>query len=354
MSDNKIFKETIEFSLDASISGAFFETKISQLYSTDKIYSVRRDYLIDASTDEILQFFLDYDRGFQYRTFNGYITIIWNDFIVIHLSGSLYPQVKYKRGNYEDDIIYTGDIGSVRKLVDAFDEHFSEMMVPPHHVVSMVIQGQNGLDRISLPVKTDRKFYPAMYPCIEDPVKFLTDFLTSSANVLVLTGPAGLGKSALINQLILQAELPTTIVFDTAVMRNESLYTNFIGDSLRNNGGLMIMEDSDIILGDREMEQNEMMSRLLNLSDGIVNTSGAKFVFSANITDKANIDSALIRPGRCFDVVEFRNLTKKEAEVAAESIGIDLFDEDKDDWTVAEIFNRTANRKEKKMRVGFV
>lgn len=349
---NRIFNERVDFNLDASISGAFTESLISQL-DVDNIYSVKREYLIATTADDIFDFYSRYP-GMNYRVFNGYCAVLWTDKVVVTVYGGFYEPHKYTNTNFENDIIVSGDIIEVQGLVDAFDKHYEDRIIPSHHVVSMVVDGQHGLEKINLPVKLDRKFYPEMYPCIADPNQFISDYLNSDANVLILMGPAGLGKSALINEIILRAEVSTSIVFDINVMRNEKLYTDFISQSLRGKGGLMIMEDSDLILMDRTVGQNEMMSKLLNLSDGIVNTSGAKFIFSANITNKDEIDHALIRPGRCFDVVEFRNLTRKEAQIAADAVGKELFDDSKDEFTVAEIFNSTANRRDTKMKVGFV
>jgi hypothetical protein len=65
-----------------------------------------------------------------------------------------------------------------------------------------------------------------------------------------------------------------------------------------------------------------MMGKLLNTADGLVRTN-KKVILSANITHLENVDSALTRPGRCFDVLRFRELTVKEAAAAALAAGIE-------------------------------
>jgi ATP-dependent 26S proteasome regulatory subunit len=42
------------------------------------------------------------------------------------------------------------------------------------------------------------------------------------------------------------------------------------------------------------------MSRFLNISDGLIKLPNKKLVFTTNVTNFENIDSALLRPGRCF------------------------------------------------------
>lgn len=340
------------FNLDTSTSSAFAE--IIESRWDFNVYSVCRTYIMSVSADEIFDYFADKYPNLKYKIFYGRVAYLWCDEFSVKLSGNFFPHKTAVNPRFDDDITISGMKDVVLGILRVFDDRFDKHIVPEHHIVNMIIKGSHGsLDKISLPVKTDRKFYPELYPTIKDPSQFIKDFLSSTANVLILTGPAGLGKSALINEIILKAGVPTEIVFDIDVMRTDTLYTNFINRSLSDDGGLMIMEDADLILSDRQTAANDMMSRLLNLSDGIVNTSGAKFIFSANLKGKEEIDDALVRPGRCFDVVEFRNLTYHEAVIASEAVGVELYAE-KEEYTVAELFNRTGNRKDKKRKVGFI
>lgn len=344
--------DKVTWAIDTSVTDAYSHIIESKwLDKMKNIYSVERYYIINCSVDDIFDYFLDTYPDLTYRVFYGSTATLHNDQFAIRVAGDVSSPNNRKR--FDNRIIYSGDRKKVREVIKAFETHFEDLIVPDGSIVTMVIDGGGRLEHINLPVKTDRKFYPEMYPCLEDPSKFIDDFLDSSANVLILTGPPGLGKSALINEIITRADRPTFIVFDQAVMKTDKLYTDFINKALNDGSGLMIMEDADLILSDRTVTQNEMMSRLLNLSDGIMDTSGAKFIFTANLKDKSEIDDALLRPGRCFDVVEFRNLTYQEAVRAAEAIGVELYDHDKTEYTVAEIFNSTNNRKEK-FKFGFV
>lgn len=101
---------------------------------------------------------------------------------------------------------------------------------------------------------------------------------------------------------------------------------------------------------------NTMMHRFLNVGDGLVTTKGKKMIFSTNLPSIRDIDSALVRPGRCFDILSFDQLSQEEAEILAEKLNVKL-DGEKDKWSIAEIFNKqtydfvssTSNRK-----VGFI
>lgn len=350
----KVILSPTNYTLDTSTVGAYQEI-IENSFNFSQVYGVKRDYTIKANADEILGYFLSAYPDIKYRIFYGGSTLLWTDSMTIRFRGDFHEAKRVVNKRFEEDIIFTGRRDVIPGVVDAFDKHFENAIVSNHLTVDMIVRGANGLDSIRLPIKSERKFYPEMYPVLRtDPRQYINDFLESPANVLIMIGDPGLGKSALINEIVLSARKFTQIIYDKEVMKTDQLYSDFINRSLREDGGLMVMEDADIVLSDRVMTNNETMSRILNMSDGIVDTSGAKFILSANIQRKEDIDSALTRPGRCFDIVEFRPLTYDEAVIASQAIGKELFDHDKNEYTVAEIFNATPNRREKKFSVGFM
>ncbi|MBO0757871.1 MAG: hypothetical protein J2P54_18655, partial [Bradyrhizobiaceae bacterium] len=100
----------------------------------------------------------------------------------------------------------------------------------------------------------------------------------------------------------------------------------------------LVFEDVDLLLAPRQGDNNDVMSKFLNLSDGIVKFPRKKIVFSTNLSDPGKVDSALTRPGRCFDAPEFRELTYREACAAAEAVGLPEPDRA---CTLAELFNGT-------------
>ena len=103
---------------------------------------------------------------------------------------------------------------------------------------------------------------------------------------------------------------------------------------------MLIVEDADVLLTDRERDRNSIMSKFLNVSDGIVKMDSKKMIFTTNITQLNSVDDALLRKGRCYAAVEFRRLTVREARAAGEAAGLGNIDySSKDDWSLAELFN---------------
>ena len=114
----------------------------------------------------------------------------------------------------------------------------------------------------------------------------------------------------------------------------------FFADFMENRDRFMIIEDCDLMLKARS-DGNSLMHRFLNMSDGLVSTKSKKLIFSTNLPSVKNVDPALMRPGRCFDVIEFDKLNLEQAVKLANKFDLEI-DENKDSWTIAEVFNNTT------------
>ena len=82
-----------------------------------------------------------------------------------------------------------------------------------------------------------------------------------------------------------------------------------------------------------------MMHRFLNVSNGLVTSKGKKMIFSTNLPSIRDVDPALTRPGRCFDIVKFDSLTRDQASELTKALGNDLPKSTVDTFTIAEIFH---------------
>jgi ATP-dependent 26S proteasome regulatory subunit len=118
----------------------------------------------------------------------------------------------------------------------------------------------------------------------------------------------------------------------------------------------LLIEDADNAVMARS-EGNEGMSYLLNLTDGIIPLK-KKIVIVTNLPSINKVDPALIRPGRCYDILEFRSLTAEQAEAARASIDMPYLDLTavKSKWSLAEALNYDLDLKlaeRKKTSIGF-
>lgn len=350
----------ISFNLDTSIVAAH-QAQIEAKWDFDVFGGCIEDVIIQGTAEDVLMFFKErFDA--QYKVYFGTAYLVWGDDFTIRYEGSSNNREAAAaagvtiraNNNFDREITITGRREKVKEIIRSFFKEFADRIKDAHRNIDWITMGMNGPDTMTLPVKSDMAFYPEMYPYIKDPRQYIDDFINSNANVLLMMGDPGLGKSSFINWVIHSTRMRTSVIYDIEVMKSDSVYASFISGAFRGEGSIMILEDADLILSSRDVSNNKVMSKILNVSDGIIDTSKAKFIFTTNLRDTSEIDSALIRPGRCFDVLQFRPLDLEEARVAAAAIGKELIEEPgKNQYTAAEIFNSRINRNERKPEFKF-
>lgn len=181
----------------------------------------------------------------------------------------------------------------------------------------------------------------------------LTDYydryVNSSANVLLLKGLPGVGKTSFLRGLLYHSKQSATLTYHEKILEQD----RFFVDWLENDDMFMILEDADTLLLPRK-EGNNLMARFLNMGDGLMGFTNKKIIFSTNLPNLSDIDSALTRPGRCFDILEFRNLNREESIVLCDKIGTSV--PDGDSFSVSELFANKRNEtvSHKKSTFGFM
>ena len=166
-------------------------------------------------------------------------------------------------------------------------------------------------DSVKLPIRTDNLPRTEFYPQLggEELTDYYSRFVSSGSNVLVLIGPPGTGKTSFIRGLLHHTGGGAIVSYDTAILESDEIFADFMsGDET-----FMILEDADSFLSSRSKSGNTIMHRFLNLGDGLMSTSGKKIIFSTNLPSVRDIDDALLRPGRCFDVMRFGRLEPERA-----------------------------------------
>jgi len=256
------------------------------------------------------------------------------------------------------------DVNSNSTTVRAFgDVEFAEDMIEivesNFDVVSSYIEWVYGADgnSVNVPLNRDRLPTEEMYPFLngESLGDYYDRYMESSANILLLIGPPGTGKTTFIRGLLAHRNCSAIVTYDAGILEKDGFFAKFIEDDAE----VMVLEDSDAFLKSRS-DGNTMMHRFLNVGDGLVTTKGKKMIFSTNLPSVRDIDSALIRPGRCFDIVEFKPLSLFDAKKLADKLGATIPERkggETVEFSIAELFNRQSeNSKQSQVnrKVGFI
>ena len=203
---------------------------------------------------------------------------------------------------------------------------------------------------VRVPVTSDRMPVKEMYPFLGDESleSYYDRYMASDSNILVLIGPPGTGKTSFIRGLLQHCKTSAMVTYDTGILEKDMIFANF----LESSSEMMVLEDSDSFLMSRS-DGNTMMHKFLNVGDGLVSLRNKKLIFTTNLPNIKDVDQALIRPGRCFDVLEFKNLNKTQAEKVARSLNIDISN-DKDIFSIADIFHQHTHKLTSNKKMGFI
>lgn len=217
-------------------------------------------------------------------------------------------------------------------------------------------------------VNNTRVALPEYYPYLDGGIEaLLQDFIQSEESVLILMGPAGTGKSSLVTAGIEALDLLPIYGKKADVVADKD-FVNFVfkasdeymakiaGTAAKARSDLfketlaiereffarrplfekkqevetpkvpiIVVEDADLLLAPRS-EGNLIMAELLNETDGVGSNHTRKIIFTTNLANTKGIDAALMRPGRCYEVVNCRLLTPDEAVAARRANGLPDFE----------------------------
>lgn len=175
-------------------------------------------------------------------------------------------------------------------------------------------------------------YYPYM-----DINEMYKQFILSDENILVLYGEPGTGKTKAVSlfmkyllnnpdiavdkEMNEYVEDEDRLIFSVSYVKNEDVLSmDGYWDTLnRNNYALVFLDDTDYCLTSRtnnintnaDISKNKFLNQLLSYTDGIIKNN-TKFIITTNI-DMGEIDAAVLRQGRTFNIIKLRRLKESEA-----------------------------------------
>lgn len=174
----------------------------------------------------------------------------------------------------------------------------------------------------NLPESVDEDFLRLCYG--DDIVAWIAKFsettVERAGGLTIFEGPPGTGKTSLLTQMIRELE-KTHVFYVLPVARDGALSSpELVPFWQRQNARyadrvkVIVMEDAERLLWRRDGDNREAVSSLLNIADGLMGRMLRLHVICSVNARMADLDPAVLRPGRLMNHRRFNLLSRATAE----------------------------------------
>ncbi len=257
---------------------------------------------------------------------------------------------------------YADSAQDAERLVSQFSENYSKPPAPRGGCFYLIRTGREiSRELVMLGTETilDEHIFSLHYgngswEWHEDFIKRLRG---SSHGLSIFEGSPGTGKTSYLRHLMGVLKETHRFYFIPPATMGVLSNPDFIGfwaEQRRRYADMqfvVILEDSDAALMTRGADNREQVSAILNLSDGMLADFLRLQIICTINCKAADIDQALLRPGRLLCHRVFHRLDYSQASLLAEKMGHTLLKAS--DYSLAEIFAGHPAKEAIRPRIGF-
>lgn len=322
-----ITHNSAELCVDDAISVSI-DVSEGYVYAIPELYLSTADYR--KLMEDIKEFYKDSEiKEYNYtRSTNAvFVKYICDEFKI------------YSKGNSKDIIISvcckTEETNhKIFELFSKYDTNESDVDI----ILNYYYMSGNQISENSKMYKYEELKYlsKSYYPYLDTDLMF-DQFFTGAENILLVVGAPGLGKSKLSSLALKYAfenpdKLPYDKIEENSTLDSQYIVVAFVKSTTvlsndefwrtleKNRPDFVIIDDLDYMLTKRDSEvvtgedvvKNQFLNQFLSFTDGFEKHK-CKFIITTN-QGYDDIDTALLRKGRLFDILELRSLTNDEAK----------------------------------------
>ena len=222
----------------------------------------------------------------------------------------------YFTTNYRDEVIKLFE--NLKTILLRRSEHIES------HISLLTQKGLGTLTLNNFNIECPIVDFDLMY---NEGFSIVHNLINSSLNteenkgLVILHGASGTGKTTYIKYLISQVK--KRVIYLPPNMVNILSNPEFLTFLVDHKDSVIIIEDAENILGNRIGGNNQSVSNILNLSDGILSDVLHIQIICTFNASLSTIDEALLRKGRLICEYEFKPLEEKRVKALAKHLGID-------------------------------
>lgn len=257
-------------------------------------------------------------------------------------------------GNSYINVLYSRQYPDWLKMLV---NELSELKAEPkqrEHEINIIVNTRDGLELRNLPIQPTTleidKFYNDDFQPVHNTIleRLKRD---NDKGIVLLHGLPGTGKTTYLRHLI--GSIDKRVLFVSPTVAENLMGPMFLDLLMEYPNSVLVIEDAENIIMDRNVNNSSGVSNLLNLSDGLLSDCLSVQIICTFNSNLSLIDSALMRKGRLIAEYKFDKLHVNKARELAAHLGYTY--DVRRPMTLAEITNADAADFEKPQQnaIGF-